>query len=1096
MPPRLTSFTSVWNKVMRQNNIENAISPEKSVVPKRNPLSLSTPHSATSKTTSILPSYKQRSDERTESTQSQDGASTTSASICGSYDDTDAHMKLQGSLTLTSAIGTSTCDVKIPISAGVDPGVMLGDDAELLTAADRLDDRLDYGCSTPVQKIKQDCERDVKLTSSYDVFQEVKNSITKNIQQTRGQEINENFNQLVRHHRQNERVPDAINDPLEAGMFRVIIFTDTHLGHKESDSVRGNDPFNTFEEVLFLAKYLNVDAIFHSGDLFDESHPSRAVIYRTMDLIRRYCKKADDVNNGNRIGIQIPKSFAIRSAARRREALKVFDPPTPNETQLPFFVIHGNHDNPTTVNGLSPIDLLDVSGLVTFFGTATDMNKIEIQPILLNKGPVKVALYGLGWVKDECLYKVFEQGRVTFVPPQDTTQQYYKVLLFHQNRYPRRGKNACDYIPDQFLPDWLDLVIWGHEHECMKFPIRSETHNFQVLQMGSTVQTSLAAAEMAPKHCCIMELSMDDVKFYPITLETARQLHYSDLSLMQMDLPAGSPEKDVFAKLIMNIENVLQSMQSRNVTTLCSTEVAKIVLPNNATFDLKGPIDNAKRIPLVRMRVEHSGFDSVNPRTFGAYFVDRVANPTDILRFWQKHPIRNVKSDVSVSNTVSDLRNTVYPTMEESCHLKLLLERELNGAVERFAVGMETSAIGDYVSKAVREMQKALSGDMAVHYGDQISDEIYAELLERAVTERTNAARVAAGINRERDPSDGADDPGPMGISFQAAKAMMVNHKRGVHTDLDGISGPDGKDYDDRRLSEPLASMDVSEIDGGVGTASHLNYSMDTNSSVNLNDSFDLGSSMMNESNHMSDFIPQSPGRDTDGHNDKPESRTVEPPPDIPLMVNNFYQGRSFYKQTMPQSGNAPTVMKPDKYQVQNDMKRERWSNSNSSGYTTPRSFVGDAVKRACIQEVDHKVFAIDNGAQMPLDRLRENTKISIYEHADSVSRCDSPLGMSDFNDLALPQYSNGLNRAGDSKPMYTTGYTAASRKVETNITHEYRSTKEPKTTQRLATGKRSTISPERNSKNVADDSPDQSSDGAYSQGFRNTLISMFFKRK
>ena len=35
-------------------------------------------------------------------------------------------------------------------------------------------------------------------------------------------------------------------------VFRIFISTDNHLGYKENDSVRGNDSFDAFDEVLEL----------------------------------------------------------------------------------------------------------------------------------------------------------------------------------------------------------------------------------------------------------------------------------------------------------------------------------------------------------------------------------------------------------------------------------------------------------------------------------------------------------------------------------------------------------------------------------------------------------------------------------------------------------------------------------------------------------------------------------------------------------------------------------------------------------------------------------------------------------------------------
>lgn len=91
---------------------------------------------------------------------------------------------------------------------------------------------------------------------------------------------------------------------------------------------------------------------------------------------------------------------------------------------IPVFSIHGNHDDPTGVScpfpvcaflldsyqciclddificfkaeGLCALDLLSASGLVNHFGHSQSVERIEMSPVLLQKGSTKLALYGLG----------------------------------------------------------------------------------------------------------------------------------------------------------------------------------------------------------------------------------------------------------------------------------------------------------------------------------------------------------------------------------------------------------------------------------------------------------------------------------------------------------------------------------------------------------------------------------------------------------------------------------------------------------------------------------------------------------------------------
>ena len=56
------------------------------------------------------------------------------------------------------------------------------------------------------------------------------------------------------------------------------------------------------------------------------------------------------------------------------------------------------------------------------------------------------------------------------------------------------------------IPDWFDLIIWGHEHKSELDPIES-AHGYYITQPGSTVATSLIEGEAVKKHCGILDIN-------------------------------------------------------------------------------------------------------------------------------------------------------------------------------------------------------------------------------------------------------------------------------------------------------------------------------------------------------------------------------------------------------------------------------------------------------------------------------------------------------------------------------------------------------------------------------------------------------------
>ena len=174
--------------------------------------------------------------------------------------------------------------------------------------------------------------------------------------------------------------------------------------------------------------------------------------------------------------------------------------------KLPIFIIHGNHDDPVGLEYLSNIDYLHSSSHLNYFGKVRNIEKIEVKPILFTKGCTKIALYGIGNMKDERLNYANENGNIFYDRPikdnGKVDEEYFNILVIHQNRFKgcMLGVSRRHSITDEFFPSWIDLIIWGHEHESIPQAVKVEETGVYILQPGSTVATSLIKAESLPKH--------------------------------------------------------------------------------------------------------------------------------------------------------------------------------------------------------------------------------------------------------------------------------------------------------------------------------------------------------------------------------------------------------------------------------------------------------------------------------------------------------------------------------------------------------------------------------------------------------------------
>lgn len=179
---------------------------------------------------------------------------------------------------------------------------------------------------------------------------------------------------------------------------------------------------------------------------------------------------------------------------------------------IPVFAIHGNHDDPQGTGpegALCALDVLSVSGTLNYFGkiqlsadeaTETEDSGIRIRPVLLRKGTTHLAMYGIGNVKDSRMHYELRSNRVKMYMPEGggiDEDDWFNILLIHQNRV-KHGVQSN--VPEGMFDDSINLVVWGHEHDCRIWPEKIEGKPYYITQPGSSVATSLAPGESTPKY--------------------------------------------------------------------------------------------------------------------------------------------------------------------------------------------------------------------------------------------------------------------------------------------------------------------------------------------------------------------------------------------------------------------------------------------------------------------------------------------------------------------------------------------------------------------------------------------------------------------
>jgi double-strand break repair protein MRE11 len=500
---------------------------------------------------------------------------------------------------------------------------------------------------------------------------------------------------------------------MDDSIVRILIATDNHLGFLEKDTVRGDDSFAAFEEVLRNAKTTKADFVLLAGDMFHENKPSRKTMHATMELLKKYCYGDEPV---------FTEILNEQSDVFKTKSGKVNYEDPYASVSLPVFGIHGNHDDPTRDgsggDSLCAIDLLSVSNLFNYFGKADRVDDIEITPILLRKGSTFVALYGLGAIRDERLHRMWTQKKVRFIRPSEDQgrENFLNIFIVHQNRDYGRGAKNC--LHESMIPEWMDIIVWGNEHECIPSLSESLIGTFRIYQPGSSVATSLSESESSshPKSMGLLSIKSKKFKLKPILFKQLRPFLYGEISLAtdcpHLDVNDVHIEDKIKQELTRKVRQMsqeaklLSKFMNDNNKNINNGDNEMITNGNEEVDTLLIPRDyHVKRCEqsLIRLKVDHAGFPAINQQRFGAQFVGDVANPSDILVFTKKkEKFTRARATEIPHGRMQEILETGEEEEINKIRIEDLIEETLGSSTKKlslFPIGEITQALEDFVDK-------------------------------------------------------------------------------------------------------------------------------------------------------------------------------------------------------------------------------------------------------------------------------------------------------------------------------------------------------------------------------------------------------------
>jgi len=195
-----------------------------------------------------------------------------------------------------------------------------------------------------------------------------------------------------------------------------------------------------------------------------------------------------------------------------------------------------------------------------------------------------------------------------------------------------------------------------------------------------------------------------------------------DVSLRDIDhLDTNDPQ----------IELKLTSFLTEQARLLVEECQAESTLCNKGEPNLLYHVKDPKKV-LVRLRVEHSGFNTINPQRFGAQFLDRVANPQSMLFFHKKRK-GGLDQKASASRPIKQKKGGLQEIVRlgdddeaAAVHIEDLISESL------------TSTNKDLVLLSKEVLAKALDEFVSKTYAGAIMDTVAMELESKKKLARAN----------------------------------------------------------------------------------------------------------------------------------------------------------------------------------------------------------------------------------------------------------------------------------------------------------------------------------------------------------------------
>jgi double-strand break repair protein MRE11 len=315
---------------------------------------------------------------------------------------------------------------------------------------------------------------------------------------------------------------------------RISLVTGLNLDQFIEKKELGKDPFKNLNEIFSITKKQNCDFMIILGDLFNKPNPSNTACATALSYFKKGVLGKSKTHN---FSLKGSKVNYLNSGLKNIE--------------LPIFAIHGEKDSPSIESVISPLEILGQSNYINYVGKVRKSEKgpIIVKPIIVKKGPTKLALYFLSYMKEVSLSKYLAQKMIQFSHPGE--EGCMKVLVISQKRNNGSLTKTFPTLDIHLgqIPSFFDFVIWGDD-SVKENTVEQSEFGFSVAKVGPVSLCSLRRKELRERMISVVEFYGKKISFENHKMRNMRPYIYMRLTADFIDINNNQDDSLRSEKLI------------------------------------------------------------------------------------------------------------------------------------------------------------------------------------------------------------------------------------------------------------------------------------------------------------------------------------------------------------------------------------------------------------------------------------------------------------------------------------------------------------------------------------------------------------------